>query len=542
VRGFNLTRATTRLLCAFKGKYFSEEVYRQSHVNDESVASVSDSDETEDTADSLVLSDRAFERGGDNVQSLGVGELVNEEHARSRRTLVDATSPASSVVELPACGTDACELEDSAEYRGDRDDTDECPLADASSILLSSQAVFNLDKSIFPSTMAGGKFGRCFIEVDQDTLQGNWKPVIVADEVVCAEIRTLEAEIDMAAVRAGRVAEQRGYDSSVVLYFTELARVAEEEDVAQFLNELGWFFQRSCFRSLNYSSPAWQVSSRFHHLLVYAVERNWCALVRKILDIAFENDDWDATFVELSEIVDGANLLHRAVRNRSRSMVELLLDFSPAFLAGMNDPDLEGFKRRLEFKRRWGSLFKADMRGPGGLTPLHIAASMKDAEDVVDALTSGPFQAGLHTWVRCQDDSGATPLDLALLGRNMESVTLVRAKLAGLEKPDSVAIDVVPGWDHHLKGKALVQLELPLWSTSRDEVGGGRVVEPQECREADFARLPRSVCGVRGTMYRPFLVSIMGIACICVCVCLLLRGPQNLIENFSWSGLDSGKE
>lgn len=154
-----------RLLCAFRGKYFSEEVYGQSHVNHESVASVSDSDETEDTADSLVLSDRAFERGGDDVQSLVVGELIDEEHARSRRTSVDGTSPASLVVELPTSGTDACELEDSAEYKEDRDVTDECPLADASSILLSSQAVFNLDKSIFPSTMAGGKYGRCFIEV-----------------------------------------------------------------------------------------------------------------------------------------------------------------------------------------------------------------------------------------------------------------------------------------------------------------------------------------------------------------------------------------
>jgi ankyrin repeat protein len=137
-----------------------------------------------------------------------------------------------------------------------------------------------------------------------------------------------------------------------------------------------------------------QVSSRrFKQLLVYSVERSWCAVVRKVLDIAFENDDWEATFTELSEMSqEEASLLHRAVRNKNRAMVELLLDFSPSFLGGINDPDLESFKRKLEFKLRWGSIFKADMRGPAGLTPLHIAASMKDAEEVVDALTSGPFQ------------------------------------------------------------------------------------------------------------------------------------------------------
>lgn len=89
------------------------------------------------------------------------------------------------------------------------------------------------------------------LQVDQDTLEGNWKPVIVADGPVCAEIRTLEDEIEVAGVRAGRVAEEYGFDESVVVYCSELARLAEEEDVTQFLHELGWFFQRSYFRSLN---------------------------------------------------------------------------------------------------------------------------------------------------------------------------------------------------------------------------------------------------------------------------------------------------
>lgn len=98
--------------------------------------------------------------------------------------------------------------------------------------------------------------------MDQDTLEGNWKPIIVADGPVSAEICTLETEIDRVAFIAGRVAEGHGYDQSVVLYCTELARLAEEEDVTRFLHELGWFFQRSYFRSLN-SSPATLVLKSF---------------------------------------------------------------------------------------------------------------------------------------------------------------------------------------------------------------------------------------------------------------------------------------
>jgi hypothetical protein len=123
----------------------------------------------------------------------------------------------------------------------------------------------------------------------------------------------------------------------------------------------------------------------------------------------------------------------------------------------------------------------------------------------------------------------------------MKSVLLVRAKLARLENPESTAIDVAPGWDHHLKGDSLVQLELPVWSTSREEVRGGRCGDSYDCREADFARLPPSVGGVKGAIYRPFLVSIMGIACICVCVCVLMRGPQDKIAGFLWSALGSGR-
>jgi hypothetical protein len=73
-------------------------------------------------------------------------------------------------------------------------------------------------------------------------------------------------------------------------------------------------------------------------------------------------------------------------------MVELLLAYVPSSLTKESDVGLETLQRIMQFKLQWGNLFRPDMAGPAGLTPLHIAASMKDAEDVVDALTSDPCQ------------------------------------------------------------------------------------------------------------------------------------------------------
>lgn len=146
-----------------------------------------------------------------------------------------------------------------------------------------------------------------------------------------------------------------------------------------------------------------------------------------------------------------------------------------------------------------------------------------------------------------QDDSGETPLSCALVGGNKKAVQLVRAKLAHLENPDSTTIRITPDahWDQHLRGDSLVQLELPVWRTSAimEASEPPRDFEPVNCRDVDFLRLPPHVGGVKGAIYRPFLVSIMSIACICVCVCLLLKSPPHLeyvVSPFSWELLEQG--
>jgi hypothetical protein len=79
---------------------------------------------------------------------------------------------------------------------------------------------------------------------------GDWKPVIIADGPVCAEICTLEDEIAVAASLAGAAAQRQGFQSSDVLDCTETMRLVAEEEVTCFLHELGWFFQRSYFQDL----------------------------------------------------------------------------------------------------------------------------------------------------------------------------------------------------------------------------------------------------------------------------------------------------
>ncbi|KAJ8491261.1 hypothetical protein OPV22_012982 [Ensete ventricosum] len=46
-------------------------------------------------------------------------------------------------------------------------------------------------------------------------------------------------------------------------------------------------------------------------------------------------------------------------------------------------------------------LFPPNVAAPGGVTPLHLAASMQDSEDIVDALTNDPQENDvlIYTWM-----------------------------------------------------------------------------------------------------------------------------------------------
>ncbi|RRT34445.1 hypothetical protein B296_00054277 [Ensete ventricosum] len=131
------------------------------------------------------------------------------------------------------------------------------------------------------------------------------------------------------------------------------------------------------------------------------MNREWSAVVKKLLDILFSGTV-DAGKKSPMELALAENLLHSAVQMKSKALVEFLLRYVPNRTSKDTDP--ERF------------LFRPDMFGPSGITPLHIAASTADAENILDALTDDPGQFHLiHLRFKCSAEIDyATPTFLVL--------------------------------------------------------------------------------------------------------------------------------
>lgn len=147
----------SRLLCAFKGKYYSEGIDEQRRNSEESVGSVNESEDVEDSvnASGLVAV----------VSTSGEREWVNSVSGASSS---GDDEEVSTVAEPSSRDTDASGEEDSAGGWGDGDDAMYVggPAdGDVGTRLSNTRAVLNLGSNTFLSTSPGGGFGRCFIEV-----------------------------------------------------------------------------------------------------------------------------------------------------------------------------------------------------------------------------------------------------------------------------------------------------------------------------------------------------------------------------------------
>lgn len=395
------------------------------------------------------------------------------------------------------------------------------------------QEKFAFDCGPYPS------YGRCVLEVEHNTSKGNSLPVLVVDSAVCAEIRTLEDEIDDVTTKAAQVAEGRGLLPDEVSEFSYTARMGVEAEVTKFLLELGWLMQRKTFLSTG-GPVCWSGSSRIETLLFYSVDRDWCAVVKLLLDLyfsaAYENIADTSSILSIEAFAGGNSLLHRAVTRNCRSMAELLLAYSarlPTSPAGRLDPSVSLDMDTLHDQM---VIFTPDMAGRNGITPLHIAASMQNAEGAINALISDPGQRGIHAWSHARDANGQTPLNCAIAGGKFLYIQLVRSKEALLRSgtlsrpPNAPMADLVGHQGHQITaGRADMKLSPSL---------GGRKTQ---CGLPGLGRAHGGV--VRGQAYRPFLLCMVAVACVCVVVCVCFRSPPPVgfvVPPFTWGSLGAG--
>ncbi|KAI4389669.1 hypothetical protein MLD38_001870 [Melastoma candidum] len=316
--------------------------------------------------------------------------------------------------------------------------------------------------------------GRCFIEVENG-FRGSSFPVIVADAAICNELRLLESELqeDSASSSAN---EEMNPDFS--------PSSSQRDHVLHFLNELGWLFQRKMNAP---STLATEVALfRYKYLLTFAVERDYCALVKRILDLSLENCLTGKIPITKSlEALSEIQLLNRAVRRQCMKMVVVLLHF------------------RIDADDKSSStyLFIPDAVGPGGITPLHVAASISGSLDVVNALTNDPQEIGLNGWNSLLDSNGLSPHAYAMMRNNHSYNELVARKLADKEK---------------------CQISLTIEGQSVQDRGSNSHLglEVQSCarcaaKSSKYAR--RVQASPRGVLHLPYMYSVLVIAAYLVC-------------------------
>lgn len=349
--------------------------------------------------------------------------------------------------------------------------------------------------------------GRGFIEVEDHGLSSNFFPFIVAEKEVCSEIRTLESIIEDAKIADGFLRGTEEFQA--------------RDQALDFLHELGWLLHRSHlkFRVGSGASLNLFPFQRFHRLIDFSIDHDWCAVVKKLLDVFFNGvvdvGQQSSLDVPLQEV----GILHRAVRRKCRSMVDDLLKYCHH---GAFD------KSGLQDDR--GYLFRPDAVGPGGLTPLHVVASLAGYENILDALIDDPGQVGIEAWKSARDSTGLTPNDYACLRGHYSYVHMVQKKINQKPGDGHVVLDI-PGslLDSNLKQKLSDGHRSVKVTSFQTEKSLGKPIHRQckQCKQ-------KLSYGNSGTslVYKPAMLSMVAIAAICVCVALLFKSSPEVLYSF----------
>ncbi|KAL0701964.1 hypothetical protein Bca4012_058086 [Brassica carinata] len=326
-----------------------------------------------------------------------------------------------------------------------------------------------------------GSLGRCFLEVENGFRSDSF-PLIIANATICKELNRLEDEFHP---------EEKTHNSG---------RPSSREEVVCFLNELGWLFQKKC--ASDFSLP------RFKFLLVCSVERDYCSLVNTLMDMMVQRNLGNDGMMskESLDMLAEIQLLSRAVKRKNTKMAETLIQYSV-------NPTAKKF------------IFLPSVKGPGDITPLHLAASTSGSDDMIDVLTNDPQEIGLSSWNTLMDASGQTPFSYAAMRNNHSYNTLVARKLAD-KRNGQISLNIESGIDQIGVSKRLSS-ELK-----------------RSCNTCASVALKyqKKVSGTRRLVPTRIIHSMVAVATVCVCVCVFMHAFPIVREgsHFSWGGLDYG--
>ncbi|KAG6410008.1 hypothetical protein SASPL_128054 [Salvia splendens] len=355
--------------------------------------------------------------------------------------------------------------------------------------------------------------GRGFIEVEDHGVSSSYYPFIIAEENVCAEICMLEKEIEL--VEEDHL--QRG-----------TGRITARSQAMEFIHEMGWLLHKYQLKS-RYGNEESNLEffpfERFKCLVEFSMEREWCSVVNKLLEILFSGTVSGEEKPFLKFALSEMSVLHRAVRKNSRSLVAMLLRYVPEKIAD-------------ELSSEYGSLvggylFRPDVAGPGGLTPLHVAAGRDGSEDILDALTDDPGKVGIDAWKSALDSTGFTPENYARLRGHYSYIHLVQRKMNKKAPSGHVVVDI----SDNLSESSVNQK--PNATAAIFEIAARSNTKPCGVCAQNLAY--RS--GSRTLPYRPTMLSMLAIAAVCVCVALLFKSSPRVLfvfRPFSWEMLEYG--
>lgn len=165
-------------------------------------------------------------------------------------------------------------------------------------------------------------------------------------------------------------------------------RIGARSQPMEFIHEMGWLLHKHQLKSRSGNEDSnleFFPFERFKCLVEFSMDRDWCSVVKKLLDMFFCGTVSGEEQPLLKFAVSEMSLLHRAVRKNSRSLVGMLLRYVPEKIADELSSEYGSL-----VENNGGYLFRPDVAGPGGLTPLHVAAGRDGSEDILDALTDDP--------------------------------------------------------------------------------------------------------------------------------------------------------